>query len=207
MVANYLGLPAFRGQVSSFQELLKRGFDIVGATAGLMLLSPLILLVSLAIKLDSRGPVLCRLKYYKLDDAVFDAIEFRSTICDPGNNITDATANRGHNITRMGQILRTSGIDKVPQLINVLRGDMSLVGPQPLLTACGADYRAWIDPKLLRNVRPGVVGWAQIHDHANKGSHRSDKCRSRIEDDCYYLANRSFLLDMKILALALFRCS
>jgi lipopolysaccharide/colanic/teichoic acid biosynthesis glycosyltransferase len=121
--------------------------------------------------------------------------------------MTDATANRGHNITRMGQILRSSGIDKVPQLINVLRGDMSLVGPQPLLTACGADYRARIDPKLLRNVRPGVVGWPQIHEQANKGSHTSDKCRSRIEDDCYYLANRSFQLDMKILALALFRCS
>jgi lipopolysaccharide/colanic/teichoic acid biosynthesis glycosyltransferase len=205
MVANYLGLPAFRGQVSSFQELLKRGSDIVGATAGLMLLSPLILLVSLAIKLDSRGPVLCRLKYYKLDDAVFDAFEFRSTICDPGNNITDATANRSHNITRMGQILRSSGIDKVPQLINVLRGDMSLVGPQPLLTACGAAYRARIDSKLLRNVRPGIVGFAQIHEQANKATHPSNKCRSRLEDDCYYVANRSFLLDMKILALALFR--
>jgi hypothetical protein len=122
-----------------------------------MLLSPLIILVSLAIKLDSRGPLLCRLKYYKLDDAVFDAFEFRSTICDPRNNIIETTANRGHNITRIGQILRSSGIDKIPQFINVLRGDMSLVGPQPLMTACGAEYRARIDPKLLRNVRPGVA--------------------------------------------------
>jgi lipopolysaccharide/colanic/teichoic acid biosynthesis glycosyltransferase len=107
----------------------------------------------------------------------------------------------------MGQILRSSGIDKVPQLINVLRGDMSLVGPQPLPSPCGAAYRARIDPKLLQNVRPGVVGWAQIHEPANKANHISDECRCRIDDDCYYLANRSFLLDMKILALALFRYS
>jgi lipopolysaccharide/colanic/teichoic acid biosynthesis glycosyltransferase len=204
MVANYLGLPAFRGQVSSFQELLKRGFDIAGATAGLILLSPLILFISLAIKVDSRGPVLCRLKYYKLDDAVFDAFEFRSTICDPRNNIIETTANRGHNITRIGQILRSSGIDKIPQFINVLRGDMSLVGPQPLMTACGAEYRARIDPKLLRNVRPGVVGWAQIQEYANKANHTSDTFRSCIESDCYYLANRSLLLDMKILFFVLF---
>jgi lipopolysaccharide/colanic/teichoic acid biosynthesis glycosyltransferase len=206
-MTNYLGLPAFRGQVSSFEESLKRGFDIVGAAAGLMLLSPLIILVSLAIKLDSRGPVFCRLKYYKLDDAAFDAFEFRSTICDPGNNLSNATTNRGHDITRTGQILRSSGIDKVPHLINVLRGDMSLVGPQPLPSPCGAAYRARIDPKLLQNVRPGVVGWAQIHEPANKANHISDECRCRIDDDCYYLANRSFLLDMKILALALFRYS
>ena len=168
-----------------------------------MLLSPLIILISMAIKLDSRGPVLCRPKYYNLNDAVFDAFEFRSTISDPGNDITKVTANEGHNLTRMSQILRRSGIDKVPQLINVLRRDMSLVGPQPLLTPCGAAYRERIDPKLLRNVRPGVVGWAQIHEHANKANHASDRFRSRIEDDCYYLANRSFLLDMKILVLAL----
>jgi lipopolysaccharide/colanic/teichoic acid biosynthesis glycosyltransferase len=198
MVSNYLGL-AFRG----FEEALKRGFDVVGATVGLILLSPLVILVSLAIKLDSRGPVLCRLKYYSLNDTVFDVFEFRSVVPDAGNNITNPVSGH-HDTTRMAPILRRSGMDKVPQLINVLRGDMSLVGPQPLLTACGADYRARIDPKLLRNVRPGVVGWAQIHERANKDNHTSDKVRSRIEDNCYYLANRSFLLDVKILVLALF---
>ncbi|HEY6331941.1 MAG TPA: sugar transferase [Blastocatellia bacterium] len=198
MVSNYLRL-AFRG----FEEALKRGFDVVGATVGLILLSPLVILVSLAIKLDSRGPVLCRLKYYSLNDTVLDLFEFRSVVSDAGNNITNPVSGH-HNTTRMDPILRRSGMDKVPQLINVLRGDMSLVGPQPLLTACSADYRARIDPKLLRNVRPGVVGWAQIHGRANKDNHTSDKVRSRIEDDCYYLANRSFLLDVKILVLALF---
>jgi lipopolysaccharide/colanic/teichoic acid biosynthesis glycosyltransferase len=191
MVANYLGQPAFRANYHRLPESLKRCFDIGGSTAGLTLLSPLIMLVSLAIKLHSRGPVFCRPKYYKLDDAVFEAFEFRSI-------------NKEQNLTRMGLILRSSGLDKVPQLINVLRGDMSLVGPRALLTACGASYRARIDPKLLRNVRPGVVGWAQIHEHANKATHTSDKCHSCIEYDCYYIANRSFLLDMKILMLALF---
>jgi sugar transferase EpsL len=96
----------------------------------------------------------------------------------------------------MGQILRRSGIDKFPQLINVLRGDMSLVGPQPFTVPLGAIYRARIAPACLQKPRPGLVGLAQV------GDGRDDA--TRIESDCFYLANRSFLLDMKILVLALF---
>jgi lipopolysaccharide/colanic/teichoic acid biosynthesis glycosyltransferase len=193
-------LAVVRSLQSPCQELLKRGFDIVVATAGLMLLSPLIILLSLAIKLDSRGPVFCRLKYYDLNDVAFEALEFRSTHSDISNPAT----NRGHSITRMGQILGRSGLDNVPQLINVLRGDMSIVGPEPFTTAPSKVYRARIAPERLRNVRPGIVGWAKIRDGGDQVNNTPDRSRRRIEDDCYYLANRSFLFDMKILILALF---
>jgi lipopolysaccharide/colanic/teichoic acid biosynthesis glycosyltransferase len=197
------GLGVVRGVMSPFQELLKRGFDIVAATAGLVLLSPLIILVSLAIKLDSRGPVFCRLRYFDLNDAAFEAFEFRCWTSDSRDDVSNPTAKRDHNITWTGEILRRSGVDKVPQLVNVLRGDMSIVGPEPSATACHKVYRERIGPNLLRNVRPGVVSWAQVRDGGVKVNHSLDTFQRRIEDDCYYLANRSLVFDMKILVLAL----
>jgi putative colanic acid biosynthesis UDP-glucose lipid carrier transferase len=179
------------GPMPPFQELLKRGFDIVGATACLALLSPLITIVSLAIKLESQGPVLRRRKYYSLNDAAFEAFEFRSTSPGiPGD------------ITRIGQILRLSDLDKIPLLINVLRGDLSLVGPQPLTTPSGTIYRARIAWNRLRNVRPGIFSWARACERGATVS-KSAVFSHRVEDDCYYLTNRSFLLDMKILMLAM----
>jgi len=186
MLANDLEVD--RGLRSPIQEFLKRGFDIAGAIAGLMLLSPLIFLVSLAIKLDSAGPLLCRRKYYDLDGTMFEAFEFRCQASVSGKN-------GSNNITLMGQILRRSGLDKVPQLINVLRGDMSLVGPQPFTVPVGATYRTRIAPPRLFNVRPGLTSWARVHDGQDEVG--------RIDDDCFYLFNRSFLFDVKILILAL----
>jgi lipopolysaccharide/colanic/teichoic acid biosynthesis glycosyltransferase len=187
-----------RGLMFSSQEFLKRGFDFIGATAGLILLSPLICLASLAIKLDSRGPVLYRPKYYNLSDGVFQAFEFRCTTASPGRT---RPADRDRDVTRMGRILQRSGIDKIPQLINVLRGDMSIVGPHPFATAAGAIYRARIAPDRLRNVRPGIISWAQVRRGSGKTT--PDASGQRIEDDCYYIENHSFLFDMKILSLVL----
>jgi lipopolysaccharide/colanic/teichoic acid biosynthesis glycosyltransferase len=195
MLANYLRFAVVRGLRSPLQESLKRGFDIAGATAGLMLLSPLIALVSLTIKLESPGPVLCRLRYFDLNDAAFEAFEFRCSTSVSGKNVSNPAANGDHNITWIGQILRRSGLDKAPQLINVLRREMSIVGPQPFAVPLGAIYRAKIAPARLHNVKPGVVSCAQVRDGRDDAT--------RFEDDCYYLANRSFLLDMKILVLAL----
>jgi lipopolysaccharide/colanic/teichoic acid biosynthesis glycosyltransferase len=190
---------AVRGLMSPFQGFLKRGFDVVGAAAVLIVLSPLITLVALTIKLDSHGPVFCRRKFYDLNDALFEAFEFRTAVWNT-EDIRSNHANRNHGTTRMGRILRRSGIDEIPHLINVLRGEMSLVGPHPLATASGAAYRARITPDRLRNVRPGIVSWAQVR-RGRDGTILS--ISSRIEDDCYYLANRSFLFDLKILVLVL----
>jgi putative colanic acid biosynthesis UDP-glucose lipid carrier transferase len=187
------GVQTARGGMSPFQVFLKRGFDIVGATTGLVLLSPLIALVSLAIKLNSPGPVLSRLTYYDLDDAVFEAFEFRCWSSASEENLSHHVTNTDRDITLSGQSLRRSGLDKVPLLINVLRGDMSLVGPRPFEVPSGVTYRTRIAPALLHNVKPGLISWSR------------DNCGeiTRIEDDCYYLANRSILLDAKILVLEL----
>src|SRR5579864_2128774 len=195
MLANYHRVAVIRGLRSSCQESLKRGFDFAGATAGLVLLSPLIVLVALAVKLESRGPVFCRIKYYDLNDTAFEAFEFRCSPSVSGKSVSNPAANGDHNITWLGQILSRSGLDKVPQLMNVLRGEMSIVGPQPFAVPLGAIYRARIALACLHSVKPGLVSWAQVRDGRDDAT--------RIEDDCYYLANRSFLLDMKILVLAL----
>jgi lipopolysaccharide/colanic/teichoic acid biosynthesis glycosyltransferase len=110
------------------------------------------------------------------------------------------TTNTHQGVTRIGQILRCSGIDQIPQLINVIRGDMSFVGLRPFSTASAAAYRARVAPNHLHNVKPGLVSWAQVKEVA----HTADPSLRDIEDDCYYLENRSLLLDVKILFLALF---
>ena len=183
-----------RDLMSPFQEFLKRGFDIAVAIAGLLLLSPLIVLVSLAITLESRGPVLCRYKCYDLNDTAFEVFEFRSTIAGPKDEKC---------VTWIGLILRRSGIDKIPQLINVLRGDMSIIGPHPYTTAPGRAYGARIAQCQLHNVRPGLVSWAQVNEDQPENTNAAERFRHGIEYDCYYLENRSFLFDMKILFLAL----
>jgi lipopolysaccharide/colanic/teichoic acid biosynthesis glycosyltransferase len=177
-------------QVIAFPEIewglaVKRAFDIVAAATGLLLLSPIIILISLAIKLDSSGPVFCRPKYYDLNDRMFAAYEFRC-----------ATSKLRR--TGIGQALCRSGIDKVLQLVSVLRGDMSLVGPEPFTAALGAIYRERMGTERLRNLRPGVISWAQVRRARNDA-----KFLHRVESDFYYLANRSFLFDIKILVLAM----
>ncbi len=189
--------------MSSLEQILKRTFDIVVASAGLLLMSPLILLVVLAIKLDSRGPLVSRYIRYRLDDTTIEVFEFRSTIARQEDKTFNHMTNRAPCITRFGQILRHSGIDKIPQLVNVLRGDMSIVGPHPFATAPGSACRVGIPLLELHNVRPGIVSWAQVNDNQGKTANAADSFRRRIQYDRHYLENRSFLFDMKILLLAL----
>ena len=190
--------------MSPFEQILKRTFDIAVASACLLLMSPLILLVVLAIKLDSRGPLVCRYTRYRLDDTAFEVFEFRSTIAGQEDKTFNHMANRDPCITRFGQILRRSDIYKIPQLVNVLRGDMSIVGPHPFATAPGSACRVGIPLFQLRNVRHGIVSWAQVNDYQGKTANAAESFHRCIQADRHYLKNRSFLFDMKILLLALF---
>jgi len=188
-----------RGTMSPSQEIIKRGFDIAFAIAGLVLLSPLMLLISLGIKSESPGPIVCRHKRYGLNNAAFEVFEFRTTLAGQEEKTFNHIPNKIQYVTRFGQLLRRSGIDKVPLLVNVLRGEMSIVGPHPFATAPGKVF----DPLELHKVRPGLVSWAQVYDDEGETANSVERLDRRIEYDRYYLENRSFSFDMKILLLTL----
>jgi lipopolysaccharide/colanic/teichoic acid biosynthesis glycosyltransferase len=188
-----------QGTMSPFQEIIKRGFDIAFAIAGLLLLSPLMLLISLGIKSESPGPIVCRHKRYGLNNAAFEVFEFRTTLAGQEEKTFNHIPNKIRCATRFGQLLRRSGMDKIPQLMNVLRGEMSIVGPGPFATAPGTVFHV---PELHK-VRPGLVSWAQVNDDLGETANSAKSLDRRIEYDRYYLENRSFLFDMRILLLTL----
>jgi lipopolysaccharide/colanic/teichoic acid biosynthesis glycosyltransferase len=179
-----------RRSISSRQSFEKRTFDIVVAIAGLLILSPLILLISLGIRIESAGPILCRHKRYNASSAEFEIFQFRTTF-DPSKHRPDEI----QRITGFGQILRRSGIDKIPQLISVLCGEMSIVGTHLFTNAPGKSFLL-LD---LPEAKPGLVtlqhangDQCQIADTAMS----IDRC---IDCDRYYIENCSFFFDMEIL--------
>jgi len=188
-----------RDTMSRFQEIINRGFGIAFATAGLLLLSPVILLLSFGIKSESPGPIVCRHRRYGLNNAAFEVFEFRTTLAGQEETFTHIP-NKTRYATRFGQLLRRSGIDKIPQLVNVVRGEMSIVGPHPFATAPGMVCHL---PQLDK-VRPGLFSWAQVNDDQGETENSAKSLDRRIEYDRYYLENRSFSFDMKILLLTLF---
>jgi lipopolysaccharide/colanic/teichoic acid biosynthesis glycosyltransferase len=186
--------------MSQFEEIVKRGFDIAVAITGLFLLSPLLLLVTLAIKLDSRGSALCRQHRYGLNGATIEVFRFRSTTSDQGDRTFNHLAIESRRGTRVGQVLCYAGIDKIPQLINVLRGEMSIVGPCLYTTAPGKALHT----ERQCNAKPGMVNWAQVGSYWEKTGGAAKLLQHRIERDLYYIENRSFLFDIKIILLLFF---
>jgi len=189
-----------RDTMSRSQEIIKRGFDIAFATAGLLLLSPLILLISFGIKSESPGPIVYRHRRYGLNNAAFEVFEFRTTLAGQEEKTFTHIPNKTRYATRFGQLLRRSGMDKIPQLVNVVRGEMSIVGPHPFATAPGLVCHF----PQLNKVRPGLFSWAQVNDDQGETENSAESLDRRIEYDRYYLENRSFSFDMKILLLTLF---
>jgi lipopolysaccharide/colanic/teichoic acid biosynthesis glycosyltransferase len=191
--------------MSSFEQISKRAFDIAVATIALLLLSPLILLVCLVIKLDSRGPVLCRYKRCGINDKTIEVFEFRSTTAGHQSQTADHAARKNCSVTRFGGILRGSDIDKIPQLINVLRGEMSIVGPRPYSTAPSNTLGVQIS--LLpdqRHVKPGIFSWAQVNGYRDETDNILENYERRVAYDLYYINNHSLLLDLKIILLTFF---
>jgi lipopolysaccharide/colanic/teichoic acid biosynthesis glycosyltransferase len=188
-----------RGTMFRFQEIIKRGFDIAFAIAGLLLLSPLMLLISLGIKSESAGPIVCRHKRYGLNNAAFEVFEFRTTLARQEEKTFTHIPNKIRYVTRFGQLLRQSGMDKIPQLVNVLRGEMSIVGPRAFATV----PRMVFHLPQLHKVRPGLVSWAQVNVDLGDTANSARSLDRRIEHDRYYLENRSVSFDVEILLLTL----
>ena len=173
---------------------IKRGFDVVFSIIGLILSSPILLLTALAIKLDSRGPVLFWQDRLGKGGKTFRICKFRSM--STGAEKTGSGVYSGKDdprVTRVGKIIRLTSIDELPQLVNIIQGAMSFIGPRPPLT-----YHPWRfeeyteEQKKMFSVRPGVTGWAQVNGR------KTVEWNHRIEMSCWYAENMRFLLDLKI---------
>lgn len=205
------GLPVFDvadRPISDWNLVFKWLFDKVVAATALVLLSPLMAAIAIAIKLDSPGPVLFRQKRHGFNNELIEIYKFRSMRTD----VTDAAAARlvtknDPRVTRIGRFIRKSSIDELPQLFNVLKGDLSIVGPRPhALEAKAANklYYEAVDGYFARHrVRPGMTGWAQIHGWRGE-TDTLDKIMQRVNHDLYYIENWSVFLDVYIVLMTPF---
>jgi Undecaprenyl-phosphate glucose phosphotransferase len=178
----------------------KRVFDLTCAGLGLVVLSPLLAVISLAIMLDGRGPVVFRQRRKGFNGREFTIYKFRSMrVLEDGSTVRQAQRN-DHRVTRLGRLLRVTSLDELPQLINVLRGNMSLIGPRPHATAHDDEFTTSIANYAFRHhVKPGITGWAQIHGLRGE-TPKLDLMMQRIEYDLWYINNWSLWLDLWISA-------
>ncbi|SDR54701.1 Undecaprenyl-phosphate glucose phosphotransferase [Rhizobiales bacterium GAS113] len=190
--------------LSVFHRCVKRGFDTAAAGIGLLLLSPLLVAISGAIKLDSRGPVFFRQTRHGYNNESIRVFKFRTmTTAEDGDAFRQAKRDDPR-VTRIGHFLRRTNLDELPQLLNVLAGEMSIVGPRPHPIALNKMFEQHIAPFSRRhNVKPGITGWAQVNGFRGE-TDTLEKMQRRFECDLYYIDNWSFLLDMKIIVMTLF---
>ncbi|MFE1599394.1 exopolysaccharide biosynthesis polyprenyl glycosylphosphotransferase [Methylobacterium sp. ID0610] len=199
-VGRLTGINVGREPLSPIEVALKRSFDIVVAGVALVVLSPLLATIALLIRLDSPGPSLFRQKRYGFNQEAFSVYKFRSMRAAPEGAFRQATRNDDR-ITRIGRVLRRTNLDELPQLINVLRGDMSLVGPRPHALAHDRSFERRIALYARRhNVRPGITGWAQANGLRGETLTDADMQR-RVEHDLHYIDNWSFWFDLQILVM------
>src|SRR5690606_23820188 len=206
---SYLGsvpmLDIFDRPIHDWDSVAKRAFDIVFALAGIVALSPVMLATAIAVKLDSKGPALFRQKRLGFNNEVIEVYKFRSMYVDQNDAAASRLVTKGDpRVTRVGRFIRKASLDELPQFFNVLRGDLSLVGPRPHAAAAKAQDRLYhevVDGYFARHrVKPGVTGWAQINGW--RGETDSDtKILMRTEFDLAYIENWSLWLDLKILFL------
>lgn len=190
--------------LSERNGLLKTIVDYSLASVGLLLISPLLAVIALAIKVDSPGPVFFRQRRYGRNNRVFRIFKFRTMAVAEDGAVVKQAERGDPRVTRVGRFLRMTSLDELPQLINVLAGDMSLVGPRPHALAHDQAFESQLDQfSRRRRVRPGMTGWAQVHGF--RGETRTDDAiRGRMQHDLYYIENWSFWLDIEIMTRTLF---
>lgn len=184
-----------------FYRAVKRFLDVTASFLGLVFLSPLMLAVSILIKIDSRGPVIFRQKRIGRKGKVFEIYKFRSMCVGAEKTGSGVYSGKGDaRVTRIGKILRATSIDELPQLLNILKGEMSFVGPRPPLTYHPWKYEEYTDfQKRMFDVRPGITGWAQVNGRKDVEWHK------RIELNVWYVDHMSLLLDIKIMFMTAFK--
>jgi Undecaprenyl-phosphate glucose phosphotransferase len=186
--------------LEGWSRFVKRGFDLLVAMAALIVLSPLMLIVAALVWLEDRGPIFYRQVRMGLDGKPFEIVKFRSMRVGAERETGAKWAERDDpRCTRVGRVIRAWSLDELPQLLNVVMGDMSVIGPRPERPEFVEQFRAELPHYMLRHkVRAGITGWAQVH-----GWRGNTSLRMRIEHDLYYIENWSLMLDLKILFMTL----
>jgi putative colanic acid biosynthesis UDP-glucose lipid carrier transferase len=189
---------------TGFDSVIKRIFDILGSAIGLILLLPLLILVAIWIKIDSKGPVFFMQNRWGTGAQPFQIYKFRSmtqatsSASSDGETVVQTTQN-DMRVTKVGTFIRRTSIDELPQLINILKGDMSIVGPRPHAVGHNKEYRGLVKGYMLRHkVKPGLTGWAQIHGFRGE-TDTIDKMEKRVEYDLEYLRNWTPMLDIYVI--------
>ena len=201
-----LGLPVINIRYvplnNTFNAMVKRAMDIVGSIVGIIVTSPIMLLMCLLIKLTSPGPLIYKQERVGLHNQNFRMYKFRSMEVQPESEEKKAwTVKNDPRVTGIGKFMRHTSIDELPQLFNILKGDMSLVGPRPERPFFVEKFREEIPRYMVKHqVRPGLTGWAQV-----KGYRGDTSIRKRIECDLYYIENWSIGFDIKIIFLTFFK--
>jgi Undecaprenyl-phosphate glucose phosphotransferase len=195
-------LTVHRRPFGAWSSIAKRVEDLAIGSLALLLLWPVMLIVAILIKTDSSGPVLFRQDRQGFNNNVIAVLKFRTMthVAQSDGQVIQATRN-DRRITRLGRVLRRTSIDELPQIFNVLRGEMSLVGPRPHAVVHNQQYADLIDDYLGRHrVQPGITGWAQVNGWRGE-TDTVDKMRKRVEFDLSYINNWSIALDLKIIVL------
>lgn len=181
--------------MNKFRLFIKRTFDIIASLGGLIVLSPIMIICAILIRINLGSPIFFKQKRIGKDNKEFEMIKFRTmkdAVDKEGNQLPDELR-----LTKVGQVLRSLSIDELPELINILKGDMSLIGPRPLLVK----YLPLYNERQIRRheVLPGLTGWAQVNGRNNL------KWSEKFELDVYYVENWSLKLDLKIFFLTFYK--
>jgi putative colanic acid biosynthesis UDP-glucose lipid carrier transferase len=200
MLGDNISIELQRGPLSGAERAIKRSLDIAFAAFGLIALLPLLVMTALVIKLDSPGPILFRQRRCGFNGQLFYILKFRTmSVLEDGDAIHQVTA-FDRRVTRFGRLLRRTSIDELPQLLNILQGSMSLVGPRPHALAHDNQFDKSVANYAYRHhVKPGVTGWAQVNGYRGPTPNIED-IRSRVEHDLWYINNWSVALDFLVMA-------
>lgn len=202
-IGNIPFLDVFDKPLSGWDHVVKIVEDKVIAALLVILAAPVMAAVALAVKLESRGPILFKQKRYGFNNELIEVYKFRSMYVDQADQAASRLVTRNDpRVTRVGRIIRKTSLDELPQLFNVLKGDLSLVGPRPHATQAKAAERLYtevVDGYFARHkVKPGITGWAQINGWRGE-TDTEEKIERRVEHDLYYIENWSVLFDLYIL--------
>ena len=201
-----LGLPVVNIRhvplTNSFNMICKRAMDIVGAIVAIIIFSPVMLVTAVLVKTTSKGPLIYKQERVGLHNQTFQMYKFRSMEVQSAKSEKRAwTVRDDPRVTKVGRVIRKTSIDELPQLFNILKGDMSLVGPRPERPFFVEKFREEIPRYMVKHqVRPGLTGWAQVNGYRGDTS-----IKKRIEYDLYYIENWTMGLDIKILFLTFFK--